>query len=90
MTDGIPVRTLVVLWVRTVSEHLQLFADMPVRTCAVPCVCTVSEHLKLFAGLKGVPSGEVDAAVKESISTVGLSEKVPAPTLHLVVAHTIR
>ncbi len=45
-------------------QHDVLFPDL-----------TVEEHLRLFAGLKGVPPSEVAAAVRESIATVGLTEK---------------
>jgi hypothetical protein len=45
-------------------QHDVLFPDL-----------TVEEHLQLYAGLKGVPPSEVAAAVRESIATVGLTEK---------------
>ena len=48
-------------------QHDVLFPDL-----------TVSEHLTLFAGLKGVPKAEVANAVRDTIATVGLTEKVCA------------
>jgi hypothetical protein len=52
-------------------QHDVLFPDL-----------TVEEHLRLFAGLKGVPPGKVDAAVKDTIATVGLTEKVQLAAPH--------
>ena len=49
-------------------QHDVLFPDM-----------TVWEHLTLFGGLKGVPDDKLEAAVKDTIATVGLTEKVRLP-----------
>jgi ATP-binding cassette subfamily A (ABC1) protein 3 len=57
-------------------QHDVLFPDL-----------TVEQHLRLFAGLKGVPSSKIAAAVKDSITTVGLTEKVSLLLIFLHCAH---
>jgi ATP-binding cassette, subfamily A (ABC1), member 3 len=39
---------------------------------------TVKEHLELYAAIKGVPAGEVPAAIAEALGMVGLTEKLDA------------
>lgn len=80
--------TCATFWFRSISVYgKQVPADLDaIRNEVGLGVCpqhdvlypdlTVKEHLEFFAGIKGVPRKDIAKAVKDSIDTIGLTEKV--------------